>query len=420
MRGKMRLSVIFSLIMILAGMAFFTACGGEGDDGVRDTAATETREDAVITIGNLTDKTGASSSALSVMDMALEDMVNHYNENELIPGVRVRVVSYDARYDPSKHTPGYLWLRERGADLIYCADPNALETLKSRADRDRFLLFASSAQDALLGEPGYAFCAGTHPSDLTYTALSWIAENDWDYELNGPAKVGIVGWQSANIEAAADGMKAYCREHPEQFEWGGSYQTQFTFTWQTEVHTVKDFDYVYPPMAPMVTFAKEYRDAGGRAKFIGLDAHAAFFDLVTDARVWDDIDGMIFGRESKWWNEEGELIDLTRDLLYNNHPDSAEKIIRSGCGYLATSHALVLLETIKKASQAVGPENIDSEALYEAAKSLVVNLNGLDRYSFSETKRLGNNYLGFYEAVADEKDIFRLGDWVPLLYAPRD
>ena len=53
-----------------------------------------------ITIGNHTNKTGIAANAMQYKDMALKDVVEYYNENNLIPGVEVKVVEYDNQADP--------------------------------------------------------------------------------------------------------------------------------------------------------------------------------------------------------------------------------------------------------------------------------------------------------------------------------
>ncbi len=42
-------------------------------------------EDVTITIGSVTDKTGMASSALTIVDMALTDVIGYFNDNDLIP-----------------------------------------------------------------------------------------------------------------------------------------------------------------------------------------------------------------------------------------------------------------------------------------------------------------------------------------------
>ncbi|MFC2027575.1 ABC transporter substrate-binding protein [Chloroflexota bacterium] len=398
------------LIAVLLAVSLLAGCGIDDEDSSSDEKQNAKPEkDVVITIGNLTDKTGPIANALSVIDIALEDMAQYFNEQNLIPGVELEVVHYDGQYDPAKHIPGYQWLREKGADLIYAADPNAIETLKSVVDRDEVVLFASSAQDILLEQAGYAFTAGTHPTDLYYTFLDWIGENDWDYTANGPAKVGLAGW-AVNIEyAMVQGLEKYCNDHPDRFEWEGEYLTDLGFVWESEANALKDCDYVVPPPGSLVTFVRDYRNAGGKAKFIGSDPHIALFALVSDAGIWDHMDEMLIIRESKYWNEEGELIDLINELAHNYHsPGDLEEITKAGVSYLSASHFYIVMEIIKNAAETVGPANIDSQGLYSAAQSYVLNLDGMQRYSFTETKRFGCDNLGIYEVNAADETITRV------------
>ncbi len=115
----------------------------------------------------------------------------------------------------------------------------------------------------------------------------------------------------------------------------------------------------------------------------------------------------------------GEIIDLVKQVLYGNHPDNAEEIIRSGCGYLSAYQAYQMLHIIKDASDAVGPENIDSKALYDAAQSFTATSDGIDLYGFSDIKRCSTNYYEVCKADAIEKDLIRIDpNWLPLVRAP--
>jgi len=83
-KGIMILGVLLLVPMLMM------ACGGSSDDNGGPTLppnGTETPPLTKITIGNLTDKTGVASNALSVIDKALEDMVEYANEQAIIPGV---------------------------------------------------------------------------------------------------------------------------------------------------------------------------------------------------------------------------------------------------------------------------------------------------------------------------------------------
>ena len=250
--------------------------------------------------------------------------------------------------------------------------------------------------------------------------MKWIAENHWDYEANGPAKIGGAAWNSAYETAFFDGLKEYAEVHPDQFEFVGGYFAPFgTFTWGPEVQALKDADYAFPCTVCLSGFAKEYRNAGGRATLIGNGAHTAILQLLHDAEAWDEIDGMLYVLANKWWTDEGDLVELSRELLYEKHPDSAETIIRSGVGYLTIYMPYIMLEIIRDAAETVGPENIDSQALYGAAESFSLTVDGVDMYSFVGKKiRSVSNYHMVLEAKANEKDLFNVSDWLPIVIEP--
>ncbi|NQT73005.1 MAG: ABC transporter substrate-binding protein [Chloroflexi bacterium] len=80
--------------------------------------STATQELVTITIGNLSDLTGVSSNAMGVVNIALEDTVEYYNERNLIPGVELEVITYDGQYNPSNDIPGYEWLKELAEPIV--------------------------------------------------------------------------------------------------------------------------------------------------------------------------------------------------------------------------------------------------------------------------------------------------------------
>ena len=392
---------------------------------VAQTSSTITSEPQVIlepveiTIGNLSDKTGPSSNILRITDTALEDLVQYYNENNLIPGVELKVINYDGQLDPSKDIPGYEWLKGQGADLIFTAVPDTPLTLKSIVNEDKMPLFAASGYPEMLDPPGYIFVMGTIPEHQAYTILGWIAENDWDYVSNGPAKIGGASWPDGYSQSFIAAMEKYSKAHPDQFEWVGGYLTNFAFIWGPEVEALKDCDYVFPCVMP-IAFMREYRSADCTAKFIGADVHTSFLNMITEAELWDEIDGMLFIGSSLWWNDDEELVNLNKELLYENHPGEEEEIMQAGAAYMSVSVVFYpMIDIIAEAVEAVGAENFNSQALYDAAILYSLEVDGVERSGFAETKRYAlSNYM-IYRASAADEDIVRADEnWIPHLIGP--
>ncbi len=77
-----------------------------------------------------------------------------------------------------------------------------------------------------------------------------------------------------------------------------------------------------------------------------------------------------------------------------------------------------MLELIRAAAEAVGPENLDSQAIYDAAKSFSITVDGCP-HSLTETKRTSSDAMAVYELRSGEGDIFRADPaWLPIVYEP--
>ncbi len=405
-------------VSLLIGLSLLGACSSE-DESLEPIDGQETsavQEDVTITIGNLTDKTGASANAMSYIDMALEDAVNYYNEMDLIPGVHLETIEYDGQYDPSKDIPGYEWLKDRGADLIFTNIPAAPSTLELRVNQDKMVLFSSAAVREAVEPPGYVFNPSTLPEDNAYTLLKWIAEYDVDFPSDGPALIGAAGWATPYNLSLHNAMEEYANKYPDQYTWAGSYTKDMSFNWQTEAEALGDCDYVMLPII-MNNFVKEYRGFGYEGKLLGTGGQLAFLGMIGAAHLWDEFDGSLFILPSGWWTDDSETVNLTKQLLNKYHPGNAESIIKKGgSSYHAIDIIYQMLDIIAKAAEIAGPQNFSSAVLYDTTKSFSQESDGITRLSFTETKRASIDQIAVYEASAAHQDLFRVQEeWYPVI-----
>lgn len=156
------------------------------------TAPTDAKK-VKVKIGVISDLTGPASQAMTVVDMALADIVRYFNEENLIPGAEFEVVTYDGQYDPSRDVPGYQYLKGNGVDVIITGIPGTSITLKSRVDQDNIPLFALTTNPDIENPPGYVFAMNVAAEPYKYTFLQWIAEHDPDFPADRPARIGAVG-----------------------------------------------------------------------------------------------------------------------------------------------------------------------------------------------------------------------------------
>ncbi|MFO8102359.1 MAG: ABC transporter substrate-binding protein [Dehalococcoidia bacterium] len=408
--------ILLITLFLISGMV--VGCSASGNEQVEENDV----EDVVITIGNLTDKTGVSSGPVSIIDTALEDMVEYYNDENLIPGVKLKIIAYDGQCDPSRSIPGYESLIARGADFIWVPLPPSVPPLKERADEDKYVLFAATANmDSAELEGGYIFSLGVSPEFEAYTLLEWIAENHEGFPQGRPARIGGAAWEDAysNIWFAA--ARKYVEANPDKYVWEGDFQTELKFSWDREIEALKDCDYVYSPVPPHV-FVDDFRDvAGEKATLIGTEVHCAFMGLIENNELWDELDGSLYIRVTPWYHETGPMIDLINQLLTTKHsPVEAEMFKDDGVTYLSAKQAYLMLDIVRKAVEKAGPENFDSQALYEAATSWSFEMEGIEDFcSFTDKKRMSQNYYSVYEASGADRNLYRVSDWMYQVTEPK-
>lgn len=391
--------------MILTIVAALSLSCGNGEEKVGRT----------IVIGHISDMSGPAATALIPINYALKDLAKYYNDNNLISGVRFKVVEYDARYDPSRDIPGWGWIKSKGAILGFTALPTTAETLKPFAETDKMPLWALSYSKVLDYPPGWVFLANCPNRNLINPLLKWISENDPDFPQGRPAKIGSAGWTEPYAVACKDAVKEYAQAHSGEWEYVGGYLTpQGNMSWTAEVAALKDCDYLWPPSTGTgtSTFMKQFRDKGYGAKFIGTDAHAAYRSLIIDTLGWAGVDGMLATSPTRWWTEtQSPIVTLARQLLQANHRDEFNKVVYSGIGYIGGfQQTYAFFDILKAAIEDVGAENFNGQAFYEAAIHFSNQWPTYERWKFTETRRYTWDYVGIYEWSAAAQDIVRKVD----------
>ena len=220
-------------------------------------------------------------------------------------------------------------------------------------------------------------------------------------------------------------MREYCQAHPDKFDYvrGILVPTSQT-TFIGEVPQLKDCDYICAYSLAGIYFIRDYRDRGySRATFLDPSTFPSFQGLVLDNLGWEPIDGMLTACSSLTWTETEPhaMQDLARQLLDRYRHSQAQGLIRQGTGYFAAGviSGSAMLTIVNNAIEAVGgAENLSSQAIYDAAvgyKTGGTLWQGFPEWGFSQTKRYLYDDTRIYEWRADEEDIVRVEDWIPLV-----
>jgi len=410
MNYKCKISVVFLLILVLL-IPLSLSCGERDEPGV-----------VTITIGEITDLTGPGSPAVITLHYCLQDMISYYNDEGLIPGVRLKMVAWDNRYDPSREVLGYDWAKGKGAKVIVVIIPQSGVMLKPYADRDRMPIVALSTHRDTLHPPGWVFNMSNSADMHLKTLLKWISEEHWNYAQEGRVfKFGLAGWSEPQILAIKKAIEEYVQDNPGQVDFVGSYIVPFgTMMWGHEVDALKGCDYICVMGYPMGSFMKRFQEKGYNATFIDPSAGAASYrGFLVDMLGYGALDGTLTSNSAPFWSDKTPITDLARELLQRYRPQQAEDVIYAGLAYVGGVHNLLnTFQILANAIEAVGPENFSGQAFYDAAITYKTSGTLWEEYpqwEFTETKRYLVNDVIISEFSAEAKDLVNLSGWLPLI-----
>src|SRR4030042_112825 len=324
--GLKKASISLFMILTLVVTACLGCAGGE-------------KEKTTIIIGNLTDLTGVAAPALEPMTWALEDIVKDINENETIPGVKLKVVNYDTAFNPARFLAGYDYLKSKGAQVIVSVFNDASETLKPYAAEDKIAILGMATSVPMVDPPGGGFAFSPPTRWSIKSMLKWVSD-DWDYADEGrKPTLATVGWNDNWGQDNAQGAEEFCEDNPTLFDYVGSFLSPVGFQgpWSGDIAKTKNVDYINVAANGALmpaTFWKEYKDAGGTGINIDTEAQSAYVGFITDYCGWNYLDGKVNAQGWGWWDLGWPETEYIRDLLYNYHHDDAEDVIKAGMGYL--------------------------------------------------------------------------------------
>jgi ABC-type branched-subunit amino acid transport system substrate-binding protein len=406
--GMMKRISVFILAML--GIAILLSTLAVGCASEEETE----EETTTVVVGRLTDLTGPAAFSLVNIGRAVTDIVNYINEEDpLAPGVKLKVISYDTKYDPSRDVPGYEWLKEKGACMFITPLSSTGEALKTRLASDKLPLLNLSTSFAQIDPPGWRFGLNL-PNEYNIAALTeWLVEN---WAGSEKVKMGSVGWNHPYGITTDTGARVYAQSHTDDIEWIGSYLSPMgTMTWSTEIEALKDADYVFicaPGIAP-ATFMDEYRGRGYAGTFVGSDSMSSYVSMYVDQVGWEDLDGTLTAQAMGWYSRDSEVVDLCNQLLDANNTAADAAVQRAnGISYVGGFQQYYLaFAVLRKAVETYGA-NVTGQQIYDTALSFDIEWEGYPTLGYTED-RFTPAHTTVYEWVAAEQDLMLVQDWLP-------
>jgi hypothetical protein len=347
-------------------------------------------------------------------------MIRYWNDENLIPGVTLKLEAYDTQFNPARYSLGYEWCKDKGTKVIIAIEPGTSLALKSFAERDKVVIAAMGAVPELFEPPGWVLGFSSTTVWSANTLFQWVSQNRWDYDTQGIPKLGLVGWNDTNSLIARDGVEAYLKNHPGKFDYVGGYITPVgTYTFTAEAKKLKDCDYI-ANISGSVTgpLLRDLRSVGSKARLIDcIAAMPSYLKLNVDMVGWEALDGSLSTAQSYYWTDSSPIVDLAKDLLDRYRPSQVEEILDGGNGYVGPCFMMVgILEVLQQAIQAVGAENFNGQAYLDAAlnyKTTSALWKGCPEFGFSQTNCCLMDHTLICEFQADKQEIVTVSDWLP-------
>jgi hypothetical protein len=365
--GEMSRRLVRMVALVLLGVFLATLPGLAG-------CAEEEGEVREIVIGYEGDWTGPAASGAAEYGAAFLDYFRMVEEENPIPGVKLKVVTYDTRSDYSRIPIGYVWLKGQGMDVFYAPSPADLEINAARLADDEIPGFGTTSLESVRNHEWCFWVFDTFEAQ-TEAVLKWILD-DWEGE--GKPKIGLAGWIGLSTTVGPErGLDVYLAANPDDFEYVGAQKAPLgSVVWAVEVDRLMDCDYIFQGCvgAGIPSFIKEARLRGYEGKIVACNAMSGFWNLTRMAAppelLYD-----VYHIHSVPWTIDYPFASEVRELGLKYRPqdwvDSAMEQPSYATGAMC---GLFIVEAIKSAVEEVGAANVDGTAIREAAESLELDL----------------------------------------------
>lgn len=369
-KGMTKLIFLF-VGLLLVGTSALAGCAEQSEEQV--------------VVGFLGDFTGASAATCDELMKGMDDYLTIMEETDPIPGVSIDVITFDSRLDYGRVKPGYIDLRNRGSDIIL--DYNSMYTVQIWQDHqaDKLPSFCFNNEPEVMGQD-YMFSFSNDYQTEAAAIGEWLVKDWW--ELRGetrPINVGYVGILGLRSESQmGDVLQSQAEASPDKMKLTRVAIPAGTSSgFVTEINKLKNanvdvvvVNLVGPAMA---SFMNEARLRGYDGEFFGTTiSFMGFWNLVR-ASISDlqEVDGARAIHAQMLWTDDTTFVSEIGASLSRFHSGAEYDKLRSSTSYPSGyMFMMILAELVRHAADNVGAENVDGEALWEAAQEVEIDLQG--------------------------------------------
>jgi ABC-type branched-subunit amino acid transport system substrate-binding protein len=349
-------------------------------------------------------------------------MIRYYNDEDIIPGVKLKLDAYDTQFNPSRYSLGYDWCRYKGAQVVITIVADVPKLLKPFAARDKVVLAAMSGSQELFDPPGWVFGFSNTNEDSVKILLHWIRQNDWKEQ--GTPKIGMIYYNDTQSVDIAAAIEAYLHGTGEYDLVDNIATPVGTYAVESYAKKLKEegCDYVAVPSGGVIfgPLLQALRAVGSKATLLDCcGSMGGFLTTYVQLVGWDLLDGQYSTANSFYWTDTASpIVQLAETLVQRYHSArEAQELIGGGNAYEGPAFMLTgILEILQQAVKNVGAKNFNGQAYYDAALNYKTTSSmwaGCPEFSFSETRRKLMDHSLITGFEKDVQNYVTLSDWLP-------
>jgi ABC-type branched-subunit amino acid transport system substrate-binding protein len=377
-----------------------------------------------ITAGVILDITGPLAMCGQPNYVAIQDTFQDANDRNLIPGVTLKTVVYDTKYNAAKTAPAYHYCKSKGADVIFAIYLQDVEAVKPLAEEDEIPVVAYNSSVLTTSLPSWTFSQTPLVEDIARSSIQWIVDQ-WDYKKEGRApNIATIAWDNALGNTYVTSAESYVKEAAikGKVNWVGKIivpprtvdyvqPTRTINEWETDWLAV---GCIPPASIPIMKLRKANNYT---FKMLWGDWSQVMWGFVK-ARAGDAIPGHYWISTFGWWNQPDPGIKRAWDMMnkYRKHEEIEKLRMNEGVEYLiGVVVADAVVEAVKMAVAEVGKNKVTGKVIYEQLQQLRLDTQGLvSPMTFTKTKRTGCDLVRVYKMGADcEPQV--VTDWFKLV-----
>jgi branched-chain amino acid transport system substrate-binding protein len=366
-----------------------------------------TVEGKKVEVASVVPVTGAAAASVQLMLLGIQDYFRYFNEQEGIPGVRVKHTFGDTVLQYALLRSHYERFVERGVPVMHIEEATGLLALKSRFERDQVVVIGMGfGYEKVAYPPGWCYSSSPTIAEQFAVVLEYFMEN-WQEER--PPRLAFMSIDSPiGYEPLGEGTR-YAQKLgfevlPPEF-------VPFVVLDATsQLLRLKErgADLVYITGLPAASgpILRDVERLGLSDEMQFACHYGAFTERVIEmARV--GAEGLLVARMFPWFDET-EVPGIK--LMLDTQMEYRGKVIREAEYMHGWMIAPATCEAIRRAIENVGYENLDGRAIKEAFDSIKdFDVDGLATIIYKPGDHRGATKVAIYE-VRDGK-IIRVSDW---------